>query len=261
MPVCPRCSANLAAGVQFCSQCGNSISSSSVPYNPLNPSGTIAYAGLQETSGKAIGSLICGILGVIILPFFASVPAVILGHLSLSEIRKSAGRLKGKGMAIAGLVMGYISVALIPFILIIAAIAIPNLLRARMASNEMTAIATLRTYNAAIVAYATNCQNVGFPADVSDMGPGDGSCKSANLLRGELAGLARPSLTRTGYQFSYSPGSTDTAGRVVTYSITADPVTENTSGMRHFFTDESGVIRQNSGAPATVDSPPATILK
>ena len=48
------------------------------------------------TSGKAIGSLISGIF-FLFLP--ASIVAVILGHLSLSEIRKSAGRIKGQGIA------------------------------------------------------------------------------------------------------------------------------------------------------------------
>ena len=51
----------------------------------------------------------------------------------------------GDGMAIAGLVLGYIGFAAIPFILIIAAIAIPNLLRARMAANEASAVGSLRT--------------------------------------------------------------------------------------------------------------------
>ncbi|MGC1167958.1 MAG: DUF4190 domain-containing protein, partial [Candidatus Acidiferrales bacterium] len=72
------------------------------------------------TSGKAIASLICGIF-TLFLP--ASIAAIILGHLSLSEIRKSAGRLGGRGVASAGLVLGYAGIALIPFILIIAAIA------------------------------------------------------------------------------------------------------------------------------------------
>ena len=87
----------------------------------------------METSVKAILSLVCGLLFFIPFLFIA---AIVFGHLALSEIRKSAGRLKGEGIAIAGLVLGYIEIAGIPFLLIIAAIAIPNLLRARMAANE-----------------------------------------------------------------------------------------------------------------------------
>lgn len=49
--------------------------------------------------------------------------------------------MKGEGLAIAGLVLGYAWIVSIPVILIIAAIAIPNLLRARMAANESSAVA------------------------------------------------------------------------------------------------------------------------
>ncbi len=43
----------------------------------------------------------------------------------------------------------------VAIILIIAAIAIPNLLRSKMAANEASAVASLRTYNTSIVAYET----------------------------------------------------------------------------------------------------------
>src|SRR5437879_12596996 len=89
----------------------------------------------------AIASLICCIL-FFFLP--SAIVAIIMGHLSLSDIRRSAGRLGGRGMAIAGLVLGYTGLAIIP-VLIIAAIAIPNLLRARMAANEASAVGSLRT--------------------------------------------------------------------------------------------------------------------
>jgi type IV pilus assembly protein PilA len=173
--------------------------------------------------------------------------------LALSDIKKTAGRLKGNGLAIAGMVMGYAQVVLIPFILIIAAIAIPNLLRARMAANEASAVGTLRTYNMAIVNYATKCQNVGFPASVQNLGPGNGDCEGANLVSTQLAA---PATMKNGYRFFYSPGPADNLGRVVSYTITADPSTDNTTGTRHFFTDDSGVIRASRGEPATSDSRP-----
>ena len=47
----------------------------------------------------------------------------------------------------------------VAIILIIAAIAIPNLLRAKMAANEASAVASLRTYNTSIVAYQTTTQD------------------------------------------------------------------------------------------------------
>jgi Domain of unknown function (DUF4190) len=117
---CAGCGNNLAAGEKFCRGCGKEVSAPTA----LAP----AVGAPAETSGKAIASLVCGLF---LFAFPMSILAIIFGHLSLSEIRKSAGRLQGQGMAITGLVLGYLGVAAIPVILIIGAIAIPNLLRAR----------------------------------------------------------------------------------------------------------------------------------
>ena len=51
----------------------------------------------------------------------------------------------------------------VAIILIIAAIAIPNLLRAKMAANEASAVGSLRTINTSCVEYSTT-YGVGFPA-------------------------------------------------------------------------------------------------
>jgi Domain of unknown function (DUF4190) len=96
--------------------------------------------------------------------FFA---AIILGHISRSEIRKSNGRLQGAGMALTGLILGYLVVVSIP-ILIIAAIGIPSLLRARIAANESSAVASLRTLNTQI-SYTSAYPKVGFAASLSNL--------------------------------------------------------------------------------------------
>ena len=44
--------------------------------------------------------------------FPISAMAVIFGHVALSQIRRSQGRLDGRGLAIAGLLMGYIGIIL-----------------------------------------------------------------------------------------------------------------------------------------------------
>jgi len=76
-----------------------------------------------RTDGKAVASLILGILSVTVLSILAGIPAIILGHMSRASIRKSMGELKGSGMALAGLITGYISVAMtIVLLYIIAAI-------------------------------------------------------------------------------------------------------------------------------------------
>ena len=117
---------------------------------PLAPAAASGPVVPEKTSGLAIASLIFGLL---FLFFPLSIVAIVFGHISLSQIKKSAGRLGGKGLAIAGLVLGYLGIAMIPLILIIAAIAIPNLLRARIAANEASAVSAVRRISAAQVTY------------------------------------------------------------------------------------------------------------
>ncbi len=62
----------------------------------------------------------------------------------------------------------------VAIILIIAAIAIPNLLRARIAANESSAVSSIRTINTAEVAYQTSNPAVGYATAMSNLGPGAG---------------------------------------------------------------------------------------
>ena len=247
MKQCPNCRGNLADYVPVCPYCGVNVAVA--PTGAAQP----LWGGPQEKSGKATASLVCGLV------FFfwpaTALAAVILGHLALSDIKKSAGRLAGQGMAVAGLVLGYIGLAFIPFILIIAAIAIPNLLRSRMAANEASAVGTLRTYNIAMVTYATGCPTVGYPKSLANLGPG--ATDTEKCLRADLVGaqMAMPVPVKNGYRFSYSV-EPDADGHVTKYALAADPTTPGTSGARHFFTDESGVIRYSLQGGADANSEP-----
>jgi len=245
---CPYCGEMIEDGSQFCGRCGNRLVSAAAVTGA--PGAGYTPTGAETTSGKAIASLVMGIL--VFIPFSA-VAAIILGHLAFSEIKKSAGRLKGQGLATAGLILGYAEIALIPVILIIAAIAIPNLLRARMAANEASSVGSLRTYSRAIISYAAECPNQGYPVSTVNLGPGAGNCDGANLVDRVLAG---PMPRKNGYIFDYEPGVPDASGRVMTFTIKADPIQENTTGVRHFFVDESGVIRIAKGRAASVESEP-----
>jgi type IV pilus assembly protein PilA len=244
---CPNCQGNLADYVPVCPYCGVAVAVS--PAGPAQQ----AWNGPQQSSGKATASLVCGIL-FFFWPFTA-IAAVILGHIALSEIKKSAGRLAGQGMAMAGLILGYIGVAFVPFILIIAAIAIPNLLRAKMAANEASAVGALRTYNTAMVTYMGMCPDIGYPKALPSLGSGAsdaGRCGYAELVERQLA---QPVPVKSGYRFFYLP-RTDSNGVITRYVLAADPITPHTTGVRHFFTDESGVIRYSSQGGADVNSEP-----
>jgi type IV pilus assembly protein PilA len=56
----------------------------------------------------------------------------------------------------------------VAIILIIAAIAIPNLLRSKMAANEASAVATMRTLNTSGVAYSTTYGS--YPTHLTNLG-------------------------------------------------------------------------------------------
>jgi Domain of unknown function (DUF4190) len=63
------------------------------------------------TSGKAVGSLVCGIAGLAVCAPVGIV-AVILGTQARNEITASGGRIQGDGMALAGLIMGWVAIGL-----------------------------------------------------------------------------------------------------------------------------------------------------
>src|ERR1700687_4268813 len=59
----------------------------------------------------------------------------------------------------------------VAIILIIAAIAIPNMLRAKMAANESSAVGSLRTINTAMTAYQTTYPTKGYASSLCLLGP------------------------------------------------------------------------------------------
>lgn len=245
---CNTCGAENPANVRFCSNCGRPLTAeaaAAMPPLPVAPTAQpVAYAGPQENSGKAIASLVLGafamLFGILLIP---GILAVVFGHMALSQIKRSAGRLKGEGMAIAGLVMGYLSFVAIPMILIIAAIAIPNLLRSRIAANESSAVGSIRTLNTAEITYASTYTTVGYTCSLMELDGAYGtgqqpSEKSAQLIDSTLAGGQK-----SGYRFTLSNCS---GSPVESYQTTAEPIAPGQSGQRVFCSDQTGVIRFSS---------------
>ena len=140
----------------------------------------------------------------------------------------------------------------VAIILIIAAIAIPNLLRARIAANESSAASGVRTINTAEVSYATNFPNVGYAANLVDLGSG-GVCPTpptqnqSCLIDDVLANNGNPAGSgKSGYTYGYAV----TAGAVTNtgYQIAADPINANQTGVRSFCSYEDAVVRVQTGA-------------
>ena len=99
-----------------------------------------------RTPKMAISSLISGILGLLcLLPVIGSLLAIVLGHMSHSNIKKSNGQLGGSGVAIAGLVTGYVGVVLlISAMLIMAVMILPALNQAREKGQRMNCTNNLK---------------------------------------------------------------------------------------------------------------------
>lgn len=77
---------------------------SSVPAVPR----TFLPAPPPPTNGKAIGSMVCGVLTTMTAGI-TGIPAVILGHTARAEIRRTGQG--GDGLAMAGLILGWLSIA------------------------------------------------------------------------------------------------------------------------------------------------------
>lgn len=83
---------------------------------PPIPTGPVAQPGLPPpptytpppVNGLAIGSLISGVFMCI-----GSIPAVIMGHIALSKIKRSNGAQGGRGIAIAGIILGWVGTAVL----------------------------------------------------------------------------------------------------------------------------------------------------
>jgi len=86
--------------------------------NPVAPQpglGGNSYATASNADQRqSYSELISGIAAYVIAPFIGAIAAVVLGHLGLSEIKKSAGRLKGDRSRNRGLVLGYLQIAGLP---------------------------------------------------------------------------------------------------------------------------------------------------
>jgi type IV pilus assembly protein PilA len=131
-------------------------------------------------------------------------------------------------------------------ILIIAAIAIPNLVHGKMRANEAAAVASIKTIQTAEVLYFNSYPEVGYSANLANLGTNGSSCEkptstNACLIMDE----ALTSGIKNGYVFEIvGDGNKPTSA----YTVTASPessvsgrcsVSSSESGELHFSTPDS----------------------
>ena len=140
---------------------------------------------------------------------------------------------------------------------IIAAIAIPGLLRARMAGNEASAIGSVRAIHSAQATYAASCGGGGYANAMLQltMPPAGGvPFVSPDLTQAATA------TGKSGYQMTIGGAGTavlvsastcNQAGdATTTFALENHPLGWASTGQRHFYTNQSGSIWQNTANAA-----------
>ena len=82
-----------------CPACQRELIVPKPDFSPDSEFATLEELGPRRTSGKAVASLILGLLSVVTC-VFTRVPAIFLGVFGLGDIDNPKKRVKGKGMAI-----------------------------------------------------------------------------------------------------------------------------------------------------------------
>jgi prepilin-type processing-associated H-X9-DG protein len=134
------------------------------------------YAGEQpiqtpETSKGAIWSFVLSLVGLVMCGPFASIPAVICGHVALPKINRSGGRLTGSGLATAGLIIGYVGISLqVLCILLLPSILAPAIAAAKTTAYRAVCATNMRQVGTALIEYAN--ENEGkYPNDLQALVP------------------------------------------------------------------------------------------
>jgi hypothetical protein len=134
-----------------------------------------------------------------------------------------------------------------------AAIAIPNLIRARMAANEASAVGSVRSVNTAEITYSGMFPARGFAPDLATLGidsrhPGSTSPDHAGFLAATLANESCTGdawCTKSGYRFRVAAVCKQRLCEE--YVVVAMPVDSNT-GTRSFCSASDGVVHYKTGS-------------
>ncbi|MDA7921078.1 DUF4190 domain-containing protein [Verrucomicrobiales bacterium] len=130
----------------------------------------------KVTPRGAVWSLILGILSLFCLWILGSIPAIILGCLSIKKAKANPTTVGGEWLALAGVITGAIGIftGLIS-VGIVASIAMPAFISAQVATQgrveEVKAMQSVRQVALASVVYATDHPNGELPETLDDLIP------------------------------------------------------------------------------------------
>ena len=217
---------------------------------------------LFPVSSFSIGFVIfLGLLGSALL---GGVLAVIFGHQARASIRRSGGRLLGKRTATAGLVLGYADLVAVLLIVVFLAFLPAFVHGSREAANRAASVGSLRLINAALNTYASTYRH-GFPPTLAALGPPRPAASNVSVQADDnAAGLIDAWLAageKFGYRFTYVAGNAEPAGRIKTYTVRAGPIVPRVTGEMYYFTNQTGVIRQEKRKEADEHSRPVIYEK
>jgi prepilin-type processing-associated H-X9-DG protein len=112
--------------------------------------GTAAPTSPRKTSGMAIASLICGVLGCFGI---TAIVGLVLGIIALLKINRSEGRLGGFGIAVAGIcVSGFMLISVVPA----AGMLLPALAKAKARAQTVSCTSNLKQLALAARMYAND---------------------------------------------------------------------------------------------------------
>ncbi|MDP2981581.1 MAG: type II secretion system protein [Candidatus Omnitrophota bacterium] len=118
----------------------------------------------------------------------------------------------------------------------LATLAISSVLRARHNANEIAAIAACKTVLTACQNFYANTLPHTYPTGLSDF--------IAPVSNPPYIDSVLASGTKQGYRFMYEFVDTES------FRLNADPSVSGKTGTRHFFVDETGIIKANSNSQA-----------
>jgi type IV pilus assembly protein PilA len=134
----------------------------------------------------------------------------------------------------------------VAIILVIAAIAIPNLLQARLAANEASAVGSLAAIKSSEITYSTAYPSVGYSPTIGALGgpaPCTPASTSACLLDSFLSASTPGSGGKSGYVYLATGIVAASSAVNAAFVAAAAPVQVHTTGNHDYCSTDDGVLR------------------